>query len=544
MSGFIQEGDMVRLNAIQRAQSIPESITPYCTDTDQLDMAARYRVIICTCSTAGQLYSLGLRAGHITHAFVDEAGQATEPECLVAVGLAAGDDGQVVLAGDPFQLGPVLQSRVASSYGLEISLLERLMGRPLYCRNEDKFSDHGCYDPLLVTKLINNYRSHPAVLKLSSAVFYHDELKPCADVRMRESLCQWERLPNKGFPVIFHGLKGEDIREGNSPSWFNPVEAVQVVKYLQSLRSSDKFSLKLTDIGVITPYRKQVEKLRLLLDRLGLEEVKVGSVEEFQGQERLAIIISTVRSNESLVGVDVRHSVGFLSNPKRFNVAITRAQALLVVVGNPHVLCQDPYWCCLLQYCVMNDAYVGCDLPSLDQQLMKEEFHTATDLLRKALRAKDKIQANNEEASSPKFLENTLTEDTSTRNSCLQAKKCNVVTKYRDSNTLSCKTANNSCNFESKQEQDKDVSKNNTEHTITLTSEGNSSTGLSHEVGSFSEKTALAELRFPDIDAATTSILREQDSESEDELEQFVFQPKSGREENRNFSSTNFKLNK
>ena len=47
-----------------------------------------------------------------------------------------------------------------------------------------------------------------------------------------------------------------------------------------------------------------------------------------------------VRSNESLVGVDVRHSVGFLSNPKRFNVAITRAQALLVVVGNPHVLCQ------------------------------------------------------------------------------------------------------------------------------------------------------------------------------------------------------------
>jgi len=72
MSGFIQEGDMVRLNAIQRAQSIPESIIPYCTDTDQLDMAARYRVMICTCSTAGQLYSLGLRAGHITHVFVDE----------------------------------------------------------------------------------------------------------------------------------------------------------------------------------------------------------------------------------------------------------------------------------------------------------------------------------------------------------------------------------------------------------------------------------------------------------------------------------------
>ena len=114
---------------------------------------------------------------------------------------------QVILAGDPFQLGPVLQSRVASSLGLNISLLERLINRPLYCRNEAKFSDHGCYDPLLVTKLVNNYRSHPAVLKLPSAVFYHDELVPCANECMRESLCHWEKLPKKGFPVVFHGVQ-------------------------------------------------------------------------------------------------------------------------------------------------------------------------------------------------------------------------------------------------------------------------------------------------------------------------------------------------
>ena len=68
---------MVRLNAIQRAQDIPESITQYCADTDQLDMAAHYRIIISTCSTAGQLYSLGLRAGHITHVFVDEVSFAS-----------------------------------------------------------------------------------------------------------------------------------------------------------------------------------------------------------------------------------------------------------------------------------------------------------------------------------------------------------------------------------------------------------------------------------------------------------------------------------
>lgn len=84
MSGFIREGDMVRLNAIQRAQDIPEAIAPYCMDTDQIDTAAYYRIIISTCSTAGQLYSLGLRAGHITHVFVDEVCWVTTDISLFA----------------------------------------------------------------------------------------------------------------------------------------------------------------------------------------------------------------------------------------------------------------------------------------------------------------------------------------------------------------------------------------------------------------------------------------------------------------------------
>ena len=69
---------MVRLNAIQRAQDIPEAIEAYCTDTEQLDTVAHYRIIISTCSTAGQLYSLGLRAGHVTHVFVDEVCDLTK----------------------------------------------------------------------------------------------------------------------------------------------------------------------------------------------------------------------------------------------------------------------------------------------------------------------------------------------------------------------------------------------------------------------------------------------------------------------------------
>ena len=223
---------------------------------------------------------------------------------------------QVILAGDPCQLGPVLSSQLAGGCGLGLSLLERLMEHHAYQRDEKKFKDHGNYDPLLVTKLLQNYRSHSQLLKLYSEVcvysvwlrsnpyiviqlFYHGELEVCAPPTKTDILLEWEGLPTKGFPLVFHGVLGEDMQEGNSPSWFNPVEALQVVKYIQALKDNATFAPRLCELGVITPYRKQVEKIRQLLVRLGCDEregggVKVGSVEEFQGQERTAIIISTV----------------------------------------------------------------------------------------------------------------------------------------------------------------------------------------------------------------------------------------------------------
>jgi len=93
----------------------------------------------------------------------------------------------------------------------------------------------------------------------------------------------------------------------------------------------------------------------------------VGSVEEFQGQERLVIIVSTVRSNVDHLEFDFAHNPGFLRNPKRFNVAITRPQALLIVVGNPFVLGADVHWQALLKYAVDNGAYVGCELPDRNE---------------------------------------------------------------------------------------------------------------------------------------------------------------------------------
>ncbi|KAL7982718.1 hypothetical protein Chor_010316 [Crotalus horridus] len=307
-SNLLRPGVMVRVNAINRnEESFNEVIKFYCKGGEDIHEASRFRIIIVTCSSAGMFYQIGIRFGHFTHVFVDEAGQASEPESLIPLGLISEVDGQI-------------------------------------------------------TKLVKNYRSHGALLALPSKLFYHKELEVCADPSVVNSLLGWEKLPKKGFPLIFHGMRGMEMREGCNPSWFNPTEAVQVMRYCCLLVKGITCSVSGKDIGVVAPYRKQVEKITVLLRSVDLADIKVGSVEEFQGQEFLVIIISTVRSNETLQN-DEKPFLGFLANSKRFNVAITRPKALLIVVGNPHVLAKDPCFNALLEYSLINDVYIGCDLP-------------------------------------------------------------------------------------------------------------------------------------------------------------------------------------
>ena len=96
---------------------------------------------------------------------------------------------------------------------------------------------------------------------------------------------------------------------------------------------------------------------------LDASEVRVGSVEEFQGQERSVILMTTVRSCGDHTQSDVAHGLGFLRSEKRFNVAVTRAQSLLVVVGDPHVLAADNTWRQFLIHVIQIGGYKGCDLP-------------------------------------------------------------------------------------------------------------------------------------------------------------------------------------
>ncbi|RXN09183.1 helicase mov-10 [Labeo rohita] len=312
-----------------------------------------YSVIVVTLVTAGRLVSGGVAKGHFTHIFIDEAGQAVEPECIIGIaGLLDPLKGQLVLAGDPQQLGPVLRSPLAQLHGLGQSLLERLMKQnALYQKSQDGQSG---YDTRFVTKLLRNYRSHPTILKIPNELFYENELQVFANQMEREAFCHWEHLPKKGFPVLFHGVMGKDEREANSPSFFNVTEIEVIVSYLNKLAETQGKKglpkLSSNDIGIITPYRKQA---RLKMD--------VGSVEEFQGQERKVIIVSTVRSSVNYVKMDQDFNIGFLSNEKRFNVAMTRAKALLIVVGNPVILSKDPTWQRFIRYCELEQGYTGFD---------------------------------------------------------------------------------------------------------------------------------------------------------------------------------------
>ena len=124
-----------------------------------------------------------------------------------------------------------------------------------------------------------------------------------------------------------------------------------------------KTGLSTNDIGVIAGYRKQVTTIRLLLRTHGLQNIRVGSVDDYQGQEERVILISTVVSRQHWLHDS--NPCNLLSSPPRFNVAITRAKALLCIVGNPHILWEDPCWKALLQFCVRHQCYRGVTGPWL-----------------------------------------------------------------------------------------------------------------------------------------------------------------------------------
>ncbi|CAK9831685.1 Putative helicase mov-10-B.1 [Anthophora retusa] len=313
------------------------------------------KIVITTLTSCVRLVKLNLKSDHFSYVFIDEASQSTELESLIPLTLIASQNernegtlhAQIIIAGDPHQLGPMIKCK-RITHLLGTSFLERLMECEPYKKSDG-------YNSRYITKLIRNYRSKEAILRIPNELFYDNELLCYSDSNINNITSDWSILSNSTFPIIFLAVEGNEIRVPSN-SVYNEKEVTVITKCTKKLMRAKLGTRKINqnDIGIITPFKEQTVKIQKSINMHKLNNISVGTVEKFQGQEREIILLSTVRSKS--FEHDGKEHIGFLSNPKRFNVALTRAKNLLIIVGNPSVLCKDRYWNALWEYCKENNA--------------------------------------------------------------------------------------------------------------------------------------------------------------------------------------------
>ncbi|EDV55662.2 putative helicase mov-10-B.2 isoform X2 [Drosophila erecta] len=303
-----------------------------------------YGIAVATLCTVGRLVSDNLaKYNFFTHIFIDEAGAATEPETLIGImGIKQTADCHVILSGDHKQLCAVIKSNRAASLGLSQSLMERLLRSDCY-----KFDENGNYDRTLQTRLRRNYRSHPQILGLFNKLYYNGELISEAPARNVNIAANWSLLPNPNFPIIFQATHGVTEREQHTTSSYNNLEAEVTCWYVKRLISGK--IVRQEDIGIVAPYSAQGKVVTNLLQSRGLSNVEVGSVESYQGREKTVIIANLVRSFANM---------GFLRNPRRVNVLLSRAKALLILVGNPVTLRHHRDFKFIIKECKKQGTYL------------------------------------------------------------------------------------------------------------------------------------------------------------------------------------------
>ena len=273
--------------------------------------------VLCTTNIGAGHFTLSNRKFSIV--LIDEATQATEPSALVPIVKGAR---QLILVGDHRQLPPTVTSRSAEEGGLDIPLFERLLSNGL---------------PAHMLK--TQYRMHPTIREFPSSRFYENKLE--------DGCSPSDRPPAAGFlwpdwdkPVAFVPVHGAEIEEESGSSRSNMDEAAIVVQIVNDLLAPGDLAPE--DIGVISPYAGQVRLIRSMVDDV-IEGLEVKSVDGYQGREKEIIVLSTVRANDA-------GKVGFLSNYRRLNVALTRAKRGLIVIGDDRTLRNDPTWASWLDW--------------------------------------------------------------------------------------------------------------------------------------------------------------------------------------------------
>ncbi len=263
---------------------------------------------------------------------VDEAGQALEPACWIPIMKAQ----KVIFAGDHCQLPPTIKSKEAARGGLSTTLFEKC------------FTVHAN----AVVLLAEQYRMHTAIMGYPAQVFYGNELKA------HSSVATHLLFPGDG-PLAFIDTAGcgfDEKMDGTSAT--NPEEAVFLLKHLaETVRALREYypPADFPSIAVISPYKQQIQVLKDLLPHdvelaaLG-KRLTVNTIDSFQGQERDLVYISLTRSNSEGV-------IGFLSDIRRLNVAMTRARKKLVVIGDSATLSMHPFYADFIAYAENLNAY-------------------------------------------------------------------------------------------------------------------------------------------------------------------------------------------
>lgn len=292
------------------------------------DLLTRTRVIACTLVGAAQGLIRDMRFSTV---FIDEAAQALEPACWIPIIKAD----KVVFAGDHCQLPPTIKSIESAKQGLSESLMEKVVHR----------------HPQTSTMLREQYRMHEDIMAYPSMHFYRNELKA------HDLVAKHLAVPGDD-PVVFIDTAGcgfEEVTSEGSKSTANPEEARLLIRYMQQyVEGLPETALDLS-IGLISPYKAQVELLRQLFaesEKLSQlpGKTSINTVDAFQGQERELIFISMVRSNQ-------HQEIGFLKDIRRMNVSMTRARMKLVMTGDSSTLGNHPFYKGLIDFLAQKGYY-------------------------------------------------------------------------------------------------------------------------------------------------------------------------------------------
>ena len=285
------------------------------------------RVIACTLVGSANRLLEGQKFGTL---FIDEAAQALEAACWIPIRRVS----RVILAGDHCQLPPTIKSFAAMKAGLGKTLMERIV--------ENK--------PETVTLLKMQYRMNEEIMRFSSDWFYGNKVESAPEVKYRSILdldipMTWIDTSEFNYPLFREEFVGESFGRINRAEAELTLLALET--YFKKIGKERILDERL-DVGVISPYRAQVQYFRRLFKKREFFKpyrslISVNTVDGFQGQERDIILISLVRANDE-------GQIGFLRDLRRMNVAITRARMKLIILGDASTMTRHPFYKKLYEY--------------------------------------------------------------------------------------------------------------------------------------------------------------------------------------------------